>query len=270
MRLLDKGVVQACSEDYFLERVGGAEFFKLYGPRVVKPVMAYALKRAALEPGLRALDAGCGRGEILYQLRGQGVEAVGIDIADAALKIAADTTGVPVLKAKAGRLPFKGRSFDRVFFLGVLDHLPDEELKACFSEFKRVLKPGGFVLANTCTNTEYHKNLSYASRRRLAALLGLKEPEAPGTSEDQALHVNEHSQADLERFLRCIRWGGEIEPRPNEKCLVRELYGEPLPADFPLKPAAAWKRLLVSLVFRGPLKRFLAREFFCKISPVDD
>lgn len=259
--------MESCSEDYFLERVGGSEFFKRYGPRIVKPVMAYALQTARLKRGMRVLDAGCGRGEILYQLRQQGVEAVGMDVAWAALRISARTSKAPVVMAEAGRLPFQGRSFDRIFFLGVLDHLKDDELEACFSEFARVLKPGGFVLANTCANTQYHKNLTYAWRRRLARLLGLKAPSPPRTSEDQALHVNEHSQSHLERFFRSIRWRGDIEPRLNEKCLVRDLYGEPLPPEFPLKPAAAWKRLLAGLAFRGAMKRFLAREFFCKISP---
>lgn len=54
--------VDQYTEEYFLERVGGAEFFRLYGPKVLKPALAYALKRAAVEAGMEALDLGCGRG----------------------------------------------------------------------------------------------------------------------------------------------------------------------------------------------------------------
>ncbi|MFA6004591.1 MAG: hypothetical protein WC881_11045, partial [Elusimicrobiota bacterium] len=62
-RAVDPGLY---TKEYFLQEVGGAEFYRLYGPRVVKPVQAYALRKAALKPGMRALDIGCGRGEVLY------------------------------------------------------------------------------------------------------------------------------------------------------------------------------------------------------------
>jgi len=189
------------TEDYFLEDVGGAEFYRLYGPRVVSPVLAYALSKARLEPGMRALDIGCGRGEILYQLERKKVSAV------------------------------------------------------------------GFVLANTCTNTEYYKRLTYATRRRLSRALGLKDPSAMRSPQDEKVHVNEHSQKALEDFFARIGWHGEVEARPNNKLFVRELYGENLPPDFPMRPAPRWKTAWARLAFRGPWKRFLAREFFCVVSP---
>ena len=253
------------TEEYFLENVGGAEFYKLYGTRVVKPVQAYALRKAGLKPGMRALDIGCGRGEMLAQLLQRQVEAVGLDIALPALKLAGRTQGALVLRGDAKKLPFQDRSFDRIFFLGVLDHLHDWELEDCFAEFGRVLRPGGLVLANTCTNTQYYKRLTFTARQRLAAALGLKAPTPQRSSHDEKVHVNEHSQAALERFFARIGWSGEIEARPNDKLLVRELYGEPLPPDFPLKPAPAWKARLFRLGFQGPWKRLLAREFFCTV-----
>lgn len=261
---------ESYTEAYFLESCGGAEFFKLYGPKVVKPSQVHALKSAALEPGMEALDVGCGRGEILYQLRERRVKAVGADYALAALALAAETAKAPVLRCDAKSLPFRNGSFDRIFFLGVLDHLHDWELEAGFAEFARVLKPGGFVLASTCTNTEYHKSLTYAARRTLARALGLKDPSPPRTDEDAVLHVNEHALGDLERFFSRIGWQADIEPRPNEKYSVFELYGKPLPERFPLKPAPPWKTWFMQFAFQGPLKRLFAREFFCRLSPPSD
>lgn len=257
----------AKDERYYRESCGGAEFFSRYGAEVVKPALALALKRARLAPGQRALDMGCGRGELLFQLRRAGVEAVGADYAPAALGLAKKTGEAPVLRADARRLPFAAASFDRIFFLGVVDHLPDQDLRACFDEFRRVLKPGGLVLLSTCVNTDYHKRLTYALRKTMARALGLRQPSPPRSTEDEALHVNEHNESGLGRFLEAAGWDHEIEPRPNDKYVVEELYGDRLPPDFPLRRPAAWKRAWHAAAFRGPWKRLLARELFCLARP---
>ncbi len=255
------------TEEYYLGSCGGIEFFRLYGPMVARPLQAYALRRAGIFPGMRVLEVGCGRGELLYQAKERGAFAVGVDFSEAALRIASRDSQGTVARSDAKSLPFRDRSFDLVFFLGVLDHLHDWELEACFREFKRVLKPGGSVLANTCANRDYYKNRTYWLHRLLARLLGLKEPAQPRSSEDRVLHVNEHDGKGLSEFFQRIGWKAEIEPRPNDKYALLELYGNPLPENFPLKPAPPWKRWYLRLAFRGPLKRYLAREFFCELSP---
>lgn len=256
------------TQDYYLEDCGGSEFFALYGARILKPVLAYALKRARVAPGMTALDVGCGRGELLHHLRERGALGVGCDFALPALRLAQETSKAPVLRCDAKKLPFADGTFDRIFFLGVIDHLHDWELEACFAEFRRLLKRGGEVLANTCTNTDYHKNLSYGLRCRLARTMKLGEPRPPRSSQDAQLHVNEHCQGDLERFFAKIGWRGEIELRPNDKYSVGELYGEERPADLPIKAAPPWKSAWHAAAFRGPWKRFLARELFCKVTPL--
>jgi len=255
------------TKDYFLGNCGGSEFFKLYGPRVLKPTMAYSFARAEIKSGMRVLDVGCGRGEILYHVKKAGAEGIGTDYAEPAIQIAAEISGCQVLLADAKKLPFPDRSFDRIFFLGVIDHLHDWELEACFSEFKRLLKPDGFVLIHTCTNKHYYKNWSFGARRSLARIFGLREPSRPRSDEDEALHVNEHTFGSLRDFFRKIGWSAEVEPRMNYKLVLRELYGE-LPADFPMKPSqGVGAALYRALLWRGPLKRILAREFFCLAKP---
>jgi SAM-dependent methyltransferase len=256
------------TEGYYLSECGGAEFFARYGSGVLKPVLAYAKKRAGLSPGQKALDVGCGRGELLHHLSKEGVLAVGCDYALPALEIARKISQAPVLRCDAKALPFAEKAFDRILFLGVIDHLHDWELEACFREFARVLKPGGFVLANTCTNTDYYKNLTYSLRRRAARTLRLSQPRPPRSAQDEALHVNEHNGSGLRRFFQSIGWEGEIEFRPNERYVIADLYGEVLPEDFPLKAPSFWKSRWHDLSFRWPLRRFLARELFCKVSPL--
>ena len=261
------------SRQYFEESCGGAEFFRLYGPTVLKPAQAYSFKRAQVAPGMRVLDLGCGRGEILYQARQEGGRGVGTDFAAAAAKLAREISGCPTLLCDAKALPFSEGAFDLIFFVGVIDHLHDWELERCFSEMARVLKPGGAVLIHTCANRHYYKTLSYGLRRALARLsrrLGLPigEPARPRSDEDRVLHVNEHTLGGLRSFLSDIGWDAEVEARPNYKLFLRELYGWPLPPGFPIKPASRLKTAVyLNLLFLPGLRAFLAREFFALARP---
>lgn len=257
----------AKGESYYRENCGGAEFFARYGADVLKPALALALKRAELRPGMTALDMGCGRGELLHHLGKAGVEAVGADYAPAALGLAKKTSKAPVLRADARRLPFRDVSFDRIFFVGVVDHLPDDDLRPVFAEFRRTLRPGGLVLLSSCVNTDYYKPRTYALRKAAARALGLREPAPPRSEEDVDLHVNEHNESGLRRFLEAEGWDADIEPRPNDKFALDELYGPQRPADFPLRTPAAWKRAWHAAAFRGPWKNLLARELFCRARP---
>lgn len=264
---------EAYTEEYFRASCGGAEFFRLYGPKVLKPSLAHVLKRAELGPGMRALDVGCGRGELLHHVRALGASGVGTDYSGAAVRLASEISGCPVLRCDAKALPLEDASFDVVFFTGVIDHLHDWELAACFKELGRVLKPGGRVLAHTCANRLYYKNWTYALRRGTAAALrtlGLAagEPSPPRSDEDERLHVNEQSLPSLAGFFRKIGWTARIEPMPNYKLLLDRLYPPPRPPDFPLKPisgVAAWSYL--TLLWWPPLNWLLAREFFCVARP---
>ncbi|MFA6029245.1 MAG: class I SAM-dependent methyltransferase [Elusimicrobiota bacterium] len=259
-------------ERYYLENCGGSEFYARYGAEVLKPALAYSLRRSELRAGMRALDLGCGRGELLLHLRRAGVFAVGSDYAPEALKLARRVSGAEVQLCDAKRLPYADSSFDRAFFIGVIDHLHDGELERTFAELARVLRGDGFVVVHTCVNRLYYKKVSYRFRLRAARLLrrlGLpvREPSPPRSDEDERLHVNEHGYGDLARFFRRIGWRAEIEPLPNYKHRVRELYGE-VGADFPLRAAPRWRTALyLGLLFRAPLDRLLAREFLVRAHP---
>ncbi|MBI4679306.1 MAG: class I SAM-dependent methyltransferase [Elusimicrobia bacterium] len=259
-------------ERYFDEDCGGAEFYRLFGPKLLKPPLSYSLRRARIKAGMAVLDLGCGRGEILYHVRQAGAWGVGTDSSPAALGLARSSSGCPVTRCDAKELPFADGSFDRVFLMGIVDHLHPWELEKCFAEIGRVLKPGGFAVVHTCTNRHYYKNWSYGFRRFAARLLRaahlpVRDPAAPRSQSDIALHVNEHSASQLRRFFRRIGWEAEVEPRPNYKLSLKETYGEPLPDGLPIKPAPAWRVWFHHIFFQWPLTCVLARELFAKAWP---
>lgn len=101
-----------------------------------------------VQDGARILDLGCGWGRVLKPVMDRGGRAVGFDISENMLELAADHLAKnghrPELARGDGtRLPFRDNSFDQVYSLLVLQHLSKDNGTALISEVHRVLKPGG-------------------------------------------------------------------------------------------------------------------------------
>lgn len=96
------------------------------------------------------LDLGCGLGLQCVELRRRGYRVIGVDAAHQLLRHAG-ANGAPVATADALRLPFAAGTFDFVYTVGVLHHLPGPEAQESVrQEVLRVLKPGGaFVVHET-------------------------------------------------------------------------------------------------------------------------
>ncbi len=99
----------------------------------------------------RSLEIGAGTGYFTLHMLKAGIvrEAVATDISPGMIEVLernAATQGLQVeaLVADAERLPFEDESFDLVLGHAVLHHIPD--LERAFSEFHRVLRPGGAIL----------------------------------------------------------------------------------------------------------------------------
>lgn len=108
-------------------------------------------ERLDLKPGMRVLDAGCGRGRHSHALAlSPGVLAVGVDLSLEDARAARDSwadiaprTPVAVAAADTARLPFPDGAFDRVVCSEVLEHLSD--WRGALAELDRVLAPGGLM-----------------------------------------------------------------------------------------------------------------------------
>ena len=103
------------------------------------------------EPYEDALEIGAGTGYFSLNLASQGLirNLTATDISAGMLKSLAKTAKGLGIKVKtvvtdAEHLPFPDESFDVVLGHAVLHHIPD--LDKAFSEFFRVLKPGGMIV----------------------------------------------------------------------------------------------------------------------------
>lgn len=96
---------------------------------------------------LRALDIGCGTGNILKKLDLHFDEIIGIDLSKEMLSVALEGVEIEekpkLIRGRAAILPFPDESFDLVSAYSVLHHLPS--FSRPLSEIARVLKKGGIL-----------------------------------------------------------------------------------------------------------------------------
>jgi ubiquinone/menaquinone biosynthesis C-methylase UbiE len=101
--------------------------------------------------GGRALDFGAGAGGLTFQIRERSRKAVGIDVEEPKLAFARQETlrlgidGIDFIHYDGQiPLPLSSNSFDCIFCIDVVEHLPTPE--SFLAEFRRVLRPGGLLL----------------------------------------------------------------------------------------------------------------------------
>ncbi|MGB9602612.1 MAG: class I SAM-dependent methyltransferase [Limisphaerales bacterium] len=98
------------------------------------------------KPGGKALDVGCGVGQVLVRLQQQGYEAYGVDVSKPNIERASKVCSRARLY-DGKKLPFDNEFFDSAGALNVLEHV--EEPEQFIAELVRVVKPGGKVVLSS-------------------------------------------------------------------------------------------------------------------------
>lgn len=210
-------------ESYFRTACEGYDEFNASEGEHLSRRLASAFALAEVAAGMRVLDVGCGRGEILRHAARLGADAIGIDYAEVAVRMSQQVIEplegvVPgktaVLLADAKRLPFNDASFDRVLMFDVVEHLHPWELDQALAEVSRVLKPDGSFIVHTAPNVWYDR-YAYPVVRRFRSLLGQgasypKNPRNFLVSVNEHVHVNEQSMWSLKRTLNRAGFFGKV------------------------------------------------------------
>ncbi len=97
---------------------------------------------ARLPAAASILDVGCGPRSWLWAA---GLQPVGLDIS-APYSLAYRASGQPAVTASAAALPFGKHTFDAVWCIGMLHHLPDAAARQAVAEMLRVTDPGGYCM----------------------------------------------------------------------------------------------------------------------------
>ena len=192
----------------------------------------------ALTPGTRLLEVGCGVGAVLAVLGQEfpGIILHGVDIEPAQLAFARghlERAGVEatLVEADARALPFADDSFDHVWMMWFLEHVPDPP--EVLREAKRVLAPGGGITAievdyATCRADPTSPALEALFRALVQAMAASGWSDA-GTRLPDWLH--EVGFRDVDEGERPFSWrGGDLAGQANYAADVIESALAQLPA----------------------------------------
>jgi len=202
------------SEEYFLTECNGYAQYKHGQGTLLAPRLRAVWEFAHLTPGIRVLDIGCGRGEIIAHCGTNGIFATGIDFSAPALHLAqrtitqteqqgsSETWQRPrLVLADAKNLPFPDNTFDRVIMSDVVEHLYPSDLATALHEVYRVLIPRGQLLIHTMPNLWYYR-YGYPLFRLVQRLRGVLLPRDPRQRfRFSHVHVNEQNPLTLRRVL---------------------------------------------------------------------
>jgi SAM-dependent methyltransferase len=101
-------------------------------------------RRGLPTSGLRYLDVGCGKGELLHLLESNFKQATGCDVSAGMMRQVLQGTGIETRVQKDPlQLPFGDAEFDLVTAVCVYHHVPPAARRTLTGEIGRVLRPGG-------------------------------------------------------------------------------------------------------------------------------
>jgi len=201
------------SEAYFITACDGQQEYQAHGGLVLPQRLKALVRFLDLRPGMRLLDVGCGRGELVAFCGRAGVTAVGIDYSATGLDLARRTIGHGAELHREGwvdpglalgdarRLPFGPGTFERAIMSDIVEHLYPHELHAALAEAHRILVPGGELLIHTMPNLWYYR-YGYPLFRLVRRLQGASLPADPRERFTFShVHVNEQTPRTLSRAL---------------------------------------------------------------------
>jgi cyclopropane fatty-acyl-phospholipid synthase-like methyltransferase len=239
-------------EEYYRTRCAGYADWTDSGGARVAGIYPGFLQRAGLREGETVVDLGAGRGELLVTAVEMGAShAYGVEYSPAAVRMAKqtiETHGVgdraEVVLADARAVPLPDEFADLVCFVDVIEHLSPDELHAALVEARRMLRPGGRVVAHTMPN-----RLTYAvTYRALRPFFGRSWPKDPRNTFEQTMHVNEQTLRSLRRSITEAGFTARVE------------LGAWIRDDFP--PSARARRIYRLLARVGPLAQLAVSDLW--------
>ncbi len=127
-----------------------------YGGRIYFGYVKICLDLIKSFEGKKILDAGCGDGRFLGELRDKGVANIyGIDYSERAVSFA--KIMVSEAEVRTGdlfSLPYEDDFFDVIFMIEVLEHIQLDKVENMLKELKRVLKKDGEMIITVPSNLQ--------------------------------------------------------------------------------------------------------------------
>jgi 2-polyprenyl-3-methyl-5-hydroxy-6-metoxy-1,4-benzoquinol methylase len=248
------------TKKYYLSNCGGYEAFKRsFGAKLEDNRLDVVARLCALAPSGRALDLGCGRGELSLELARLGFKVTAIDYSKDAVEIAREaisrnpkcSSAISLECNDVNRVELQG-AYNVAVAADLIEHMLPTELDQLYQRLAEHLAHDGLFVVHTYPNLWYYK-YEYARRLRLANQIGAYLPAEPRTRYELLMHANEQSPRVLKRqlsqhFKYVLLWFGT----PNQA-------GENLYRRFSIQEIRAAPDLFaVASHTRIPVEKFLS------------
>lgn len=164
--------------------------------------------------GAAILDLGCGSGEISQACAAAGFDVTGCDISSKMLRMASARHAgercrfVAADPRLAPALPFEDARFDAVIASSMLEYVPDAAVE--LREIRRVLKPGGWLLA-TVPDMRHPERLAEGASAQPVPWWNLRAV-VRARRRNEYLHLSVQRVAPS-RWLEWLRAAG-LDPEP--------------------------------------------------------
>lgn len=225
--------LEVYDERYYWEQdgPGGWQLFLETRGRSRPQGGGYLQSLGQLGDGMRMLDVGCGRGELVFRcVRDHQALGIGIDYSAAAVSIARGVVyefateeqkdRMLFIKADAQQMPFRSRSLDVIFSHHMVEHLYPEQMQKMFDECRRILRKEGRLVLQTGPNlwrlrygfpiTRFAYRLSWLAEIYQRVMNVQQIPRKARSEEDMRLHVGEQSVVSLKKVLQQSGFDGKV------------------------------------------------------------
>ncbi len=190
------------TKEYFLNACAGYDRFTEDGFKL-GGALKRCYDRAAITKTDRVLDIGCGRGELLFSAKKEGAEVYGTDYATAAIEIIQSTiakigaTDIHVAQAGLPDLHFNSQSFTKIFFLDVVEHIPESVVLETLDQIAKQTAKNGTLIVHT--DNYFFQKITMPCFRFFRKHL-LRQPII--ISDHEKLHINFQSLPGLAKKIR--------------------------------------------------------------------
>jgi len=200
----------AYTAPYYLQDCGGFDAYKRdTGGTLTDGRLRAVAHLAEFAPIGRALDLGCGRGEVSLCLARLGHEVMAVDYSESAIELAqAGLESVAALEgplnivfhcSDVNALPLSGH-YQVAVASDLIEHMAPPELDCLYARLSSHLSAEGIFVVHTFPNAWYYK-YEHSRRLREAQKIGAYLPREPRTRYERLMHINEQSPRTLKRQL---------------------------------------------------------------------